>query len=46
MPRGVSDVPGTDKDLDRAIGDRYSRAAQSREGALCCPVDYDPRTST
>jgi len=25
-----------------AVRARYSAAAQEREGALCCPVDYDP----
>ena len=29
-------------DTDRAVRDRYSAAAQAREPALCCPVDYDP----
>jgi SAM-dependent methyltransferase len=26
-----------------AVRQRYSAAAQQRESALCCPVDYDPR---
>ncbi|MGK0238471.1 MAG: arsenite methyltransferase [Candidatus Pelagisphaera sp.] len=26
-----------------AVRDRYAKAAQSREQALCCPVDYDPQ---
>lgn len=30
-------------DVERAVRERYSDAARSREGALCCPVDYDPR---
>ncbi|MCI0624441.1 MAG: methyltransferase domain-containing protein [Acidobacteria bacterium] len=30
-------------DTDRAVRERYSRAARSGEGALCCPVSYDPR---
>ena len=25
------------------VRERYSAAAQEREAALCCPVDYDPR---
>lgn len=29
--------------VDAAVRDRYSRAAQAAEAALCCPVDYDPR---
>ena len=29
-------------DVDRAVRDRYEEAAQSRQAALCCPVDYDP----
>jgi arsenite methyltransferase len=28
-------------DQERAVLDRYSDAAQAREGALCCPVDYN-----
>ena len=28
---------------ENAVRDRYAKAAQSREQALCCPVDYDPR---
>ncbi|HEX5386744.1 MAG TPA: methyltransferase domain-containing protein [Gemmatimonadales bacterium] len=28
---------------EQAVLDRYARAAQEREAALCCPVDYDPR---
>ncbi len=27
---------------ERAVRQRYSQAAQQREAALCCPVDYDP----
>jgi ubiquinone/menaquinone biosynthesis C-methylase UbiE len=30
-------------DVESAVRDRYSAASQSREAALCCPVDYDPR---
>ncbi|MGK2740134.1 methyltransferase domain-containing protein [Tepidicaulis sp. LMO-SS28] len=26
-----------------AVKERYSAAAEAREEALCCPVDYDPR---
>lgn len=26
-----------------AVRDRYTKAAISREAALCCPVEYDPR---
>jgi ubiquinone/menaquinone biosynthesis C-methylase UbiE len=26
---------------ERAVRERYSEAAQKREAALCCPVDYD-----
>lgn len=29
--------------VEGAVQDRYSQAAKSREAALCCPVDYDPR---
>ncbi len=31
-------------DVERAVRERYGAAAQAREDALCCPVDYDPRT--
>jgi SAM-dependent methyltransferase len=30
-------------DAERAVRARYSAAAQEREAALCCPVDYDPQ---
>ena len=29
--------------VDEAVRDRYSAAAQQAETALCCPVDYDPQ---
>ena len=29
--------------VEQAVAERYSKAARSREPALCCPVDYDPR---
>jgi len=29
---------------ETAVRERYGAAAQRREEALCCPVDYDPRT--
>jgi ubiquinone/menaquinone biosynthesis C-methylase UbiE len=29
--------------VERAVRERYSDAARSREDALCCPIDYDPR---
>ncbi len=28
---------------ERAVLERYTRAAVERQAALCCPVDYDPR---
>ncbi len=28
---------------EAAVRERYSAAAEARETALCCPVDYDPR---
>jgi len=28
-------------DVERAVSARYSKAATAREGALCCPIDYD-----
>ncbi|MAG31898.1 MAG: methyltransferase [Deltaproteobacteria bacterium] len=30
-------------DAEKATRERYSAAAQAREAALCCPVDYDAR---
>jgi len=30
-------------DVEQAVRDRYSPAAQEAEAALCCPVDYDPQ---
>jgi arsenite methyltransferase len=33
-------------DVERAVSERYSRAAQAREETLCCPVSYDPRYLT
>ncbi len=30
-------------DPEHAVRDRYTAAAQAREAALCCPVDYDPQ---
>jgi len=30
-------------DTSAAVADRYSRVARETEGALCCPVNYDPR---
>jgi len=32
-----------DPSQEGAVRVRYAKAAQSREQALCCPVDYDPR---
>lgn len=29
--------------VDSAVRDRYSNAAQAAEASLCCPVDYDDR---
>jgi ubiquinone/menaquinone biosynthesis C-methylase UbiE len=30
--------------VESAVRERYGAAARQREQALCCPVDYDPRT--
>jgi ubiquinone/menaquinone biosynthesis C-methylase UbiE len=30
-------------DVDRAVRERYGNAANEREAALCCPIDYDPQ---
>ena len=29
--------------VEDAVRDRYANAAQDREAALCCPVEYDPQ---
>ncbi|MDQ3374180.1 MAG: methyltransferase domain-containing protein [Acidobacteriota bacterium] len=31
------------KDVEIAVRDRYGAAAQLKEEALCCPVEYDPQ---
>ena len=36
-------VPSPDPDAEEATRARYSAAAQAREAALCCPIDYEPR---
>ena len=33
----------TSLDTEKAVRQRYSRAARAQEPALCCPVSYDPR---
>ena len=38
--RGMSDSNRT-LDTVSAVEERYSAAAEQREAALCCPVDYD-----
>ncbi len=30
-------------DVEQAVSERYGKAAQLREAALCCPVEYDPK---
>ncbi|MCI0356086.1 MAG: methyltransferase domain-containing protein [Acidobacteria bacterium] len=30
-------------DTEKAVQERYGRAARKAEGALCCPTSYDPR---
>ncbi len=30
-------------DTERQVLERYADAAQERESALCCPVQYDPK---
>lgn len=30
-------------DVEQAVRERYSPAAEAAEAALCCPVDYDPQ---
>ena len=39
----TSPTPPVSLDVERAVGDRYAAAANERETALCCPIDYDPR---
>ena len=31
------------KDVEIAVRERYGAAAQLKEEALCCPVEYDPQ---
>ena len=38
----VTEAPNS-LNVDEAVRDRYSQAAQEHELALCCPVDYDPQ---
>lgn len=33
----------TSIDVERAVNERYGRAAQRREAELCCPVEYDSK---
>ena len=39
----TSPTPPSSVDVERAVHDRYGAAANVREAALCCPIDYDPR---
>jgi SAM-dependent methyltransferase len=39
----TSDQRSLISETDVAVRERYSAAAQQREAALCCPVDYDPQ---
>ena len=46
MPESTTSVPGISTqplNVEQAVRERYSQAAQSREAALCCPVNYDAR---
>ena len=36
-------MPNTVSTSENAVAERYSAAAQEREAALCCPVNYDPQ---
>ena len=40
---GVSPEAPQLLDVEAAVRARYSGAAQEREGALCCPIEYDRR---
>lgn len=37
------ETPDRLTDPEAAVRERYAAAAQAREAALCCPVDYDPQ---
>jgi len=39
----TSSIPTAALDVERAVRERYEAAANEREAALCCPIDYDPR---
>ena len=32
----------TQMNVETAVADRYSKAAEEREPALCCPIQYQP----
>jgi len=34
-------MPNSPIDVEQAVNDRYSKAAATKEEALCCPVEYD-----
>ncbi len=36
-------MPHATLDTEKAVLERYGRAARRTEGALCCPTSYDPR---
>ncbi len=36
-------MPQSTLNVERAVRERYSGAAQAAEASLCCPVNYDPR---
>lgn len=42
MTSPISQLPIAEQ-TDSAVRSRYSHAAQSKEPALCCPVDYNPQ---
>jgi len=41
MPTDFDRTPNSRSQAENAVKERYSAAAQDREAALCCPVDYD-----
>jgi arsenite methyltransferase len=43
MSSETTKVNGVDLNVDAAVRDRYSQAAQAQEASLCCPVEYDPQ---
>ncbi len=43
MSSATPPIKSSQLNVDEAVRDRYSAAAEAAEAALCCPVDYDPQ---